>query len=1063
MIVRKILLLYLFTVLVSSKTNSLTLRFEKSDTIYHLPILREYTPFTQPKFSPIKSDINFRELPYSRKPVKGTRRIVVLRVEFLEDTSSLTTGNGKFIKDTTAQLKNNDTIFTEPPHLKRYFELQMMAMKNYITSVSENNLNIEWEIYPEEESLSITLPHSMLYYSPPIRITLELLLDSALARKAVESVELGLARLFRDAITIADSFVDFTGVDDIIIFHAGADKQTDIKRNTPGDVYSATADIKVIQKYLANGDSTYPGISVDNGKNFVKQASIIPETVCQDNFVGSIFAVLVHEYMHQLGAVDLYNTVYGIPAVGDFSLMDQNSIGEPPGFVPPYLDAWHRIYFGWIDPVVLDVRNGEEYETYIVSASAKSKGTKAVVIPVNSHEYFLIENRNSLLYTKINEKGQYVLEPEILDGVPISYPNYDFWLPGSGLLIWHIDEWRIAGGGVENNEVNIYLPWRGVFIEEADGIPEIGNPSARYWTGNKYDLFYEPNNTEFGTKTIPASDNNSGAPTWINISSISKIDSIMNFKVSFNPELVNWQEDIGFSYTNSPSTGDINGDGINEIINVNLNGEISVFKPDGKYISSSSVIASVNDTVLSTPVVYDLNKDGFDDIIVSTISGKIVTIDGKTYDFLNKFNFEGESSIQASPSLQDVVDDERMELLFADAGGNIYLIDENGNELYNWSRKITEAIYTTPIVARHIKYGKVISVLASDGALYFFDANGNPLFNGILELWSSSKQFVNPVTADFDNDNNDEIVCVVNDSIYFINLDSIPEVVWRKGLKVNLTSSPAIGDIDADGELEIVILVSGEEYRLKNKEKPESPPYPVSSFIYAFKLNGALMDNFPVEIPYNFWIITGLLEPSPVLVDINKDDKQEIIACYIDRTYIYDYRGKMIKISPITSGEIINSTPAIAKWDNNLGLYIASSDGYLSGWQLPFSYYNSDWSQYGGNSRLTFSTVRISKISNLDYLIEKGYPYIYPAPVTGNIANLRMKIWKDLKWELIIYTISGNPVMEKKGELKKQSSDNDIMLDFTNFVSGLYIAKFKCESINGDRNEEREFLFAIIH
>jgi len=48
-----------------------------------------------------------------------TVRVLCLRVEFQEDTTPLTTGNGKM--DTLGFLSPDSGLFYDPPHFKRYF------------------------------------------------------------------------------------------------------------------------------------------------------------------------------------------------------------------------------------------------------------------------------------------------------------------------------------------------------------------------------------------------------------------------------------------------------------------------------------------------------------------------------------------------------------------------------------------------------------------------------------------------------------------------------------------------------------------------------------------------------------------------------------------------------------------------------------------------------------------------------------------------------------------------------------------------------------------------------
>ena len=69
--------------------------------------------------------------------------------------------------------------------------------------------------------------------------------------------------------------------------------------------------------------------------------------------------------------------------------------------------------------------------------------------------------------------------------------NYDYGLPGSGILIWHVDEPSIND---YNSGVNNDLNNRSISLEEADGIEHLGNPNYYLFNdlskGNKSDFWY---------------------------------------------------------------------------------------------------------------------------------------------------------------------------------------------------------------------------------------------------------------------------------------------------------------------------------------------------------------------------------------------------------------------------------------------------------------------------------------------------------------------------------------------------------------------------------------------
>src|SRR5947199_143669 len=125
----------------------------------------------------------------------------------------------------------------------------------------------------------------------------------------------------------------------------------------------------------------------------------------EDFVVGTV----AHEFGHDLGLPDLYDTDGSSHGAGIWALMCECSWnGNPAGSSPAHMSAWSLIRLGWVTPT--------DVTTSLVGTSIDAVETSGRVfrlnIPGNSLEYFLIENRQPL--------------------------GFDAALPGNGLLIWHL-------------------------------------------------------------------------------------------------------------------------------------------------------------------------------------------------------------------------------------------------------------------------------------------------------------------------------------------------------------------------------------------------------------------------------------------------------------------------------------------------------------------------------------------------------------------------------------------------------------------------------------------------
>ena len=132
---------------------------------------------------------------------------------------------------------------------------------------------------------------------------------------------------------------------------------------------------------------------------------------------------------------------------------------------------------GWIEPVVV------RRDTVLSLLATDRSGDlpKAVRIPIDEREYFLLENRQQRGQRGVveDEDAEKVwIDPDqvtIEEGVWVAMEEYDVFVPGSGVLIWHVDE-GVMARAEDPSTVNNQAHWQAIALEEADGYRDIGNP-----------------------------------------------------------------------------------------------------------------------------------------------------------------------------------------------------------------------------------------------------------------------------------------------------------------------------------------------------------------------------------------------------------------------------------------------------------------------------------------------------------------------------------------------------------------------------------------------------------
>lgn len=233
----------------------------------------------------------------------------------------------------------------------------------------------------------------------------------------------------------AESGVDFKNydtdndgvVDNVFLFYAGYNQSEGAPANNiwPHQSNISTLNIVIQGKRLA----TYACTAEHSGINGSVRANV--GTFC-------------HEFGHVLGLPDLYDINYNYYSVADWSIMCSGSHTDN-GRTPPMYSAYERFYLGWLKPEQLTERGqytllplATENQAYLIAPQPHNLEGKNP----NPSEFFMLEYRPKT--------------------------GWDAYLPGSGMLVWHIDYLQSAW---DNNTPNVGPNIMRIHLEEANGIP----------------------------------------------------------------------------------------------------------------------------------------------------------------------------------------------------------------------------------------------------------------------------------------------------------------------------------------------------------------------------------------------------------------------------------------------------------------------------------------------------------------------------------------------------------------------------------------------------------------
>jgi|GEM_PF-4827163 len=221
-----------------------------------------------------------------------------------------------------------------------------------------------------------------------------------------------------------------------------------------------------------------------NGENLkIRTFTLVPELFIESNLT---IAVACHEFAHVLGLPDLYDYTGRSVGLGYWCLMAKGT--HLPGGSPAHLSAWCKIQLGWATPLEIN-----ENKTISINRVETSPAVfKIWEDGYGLSRYFLLENRQKA--------------------------GFDASLPGSGLLIYHVDENQYFGKAYREGVFNNDFTHKLVDLEEADGKCDL-DYSRNY--GDAGDPFPgTSNNRTFDDLSNPDSRDYDGNSTGVAIRNI---------------------------------------------------------------------------------------------------------------------------------------------------------------------------------------------------------------------------------------------------------------------------------------------------------------------------------------------------------------------------------------------------------------------------------------------------------------------------------------------------------------------------------------------------------------
>jgi hypothetical protein len=239
-----------------------------------------------------------------------------------------------------------------------------------------------------------------------------------------------------------------------------------------------------------------------------------------------------------------------------------------------------------------------------------------------------------------------------------------------------------------------------------------------------------------------------------------------------NP-LPGWPQLTSGDVFDTPAVGDIDGDGEPEVVVGCAGDSVYAWHADGSPVAGSWPVP-VNGDIEVSPTLLNCDQDTALEVVIGC------------------FRSEKEGRISA---------------------GSLYIIDSDGSILPGWPVDFSEDVYSTASVADINCDGNIDIVIGTSFSTYGFVYVFNIADASVLPGWPQQVDgyIIETAVGDIDNDGKPEIVLGTSwwgGSIWAFKGDGSVMPGWPVDVHNNVTNSPALVDFDGDHKFEIVVATN---------------------------------------------------------------------------------------------------------------------------------------------------------------------------------------------------------------------------------------------------------------